>query len=189
MVQPIRRVKLKSNVPAGLEYTNELGYRARRVNVVQYAPDTNNRIGCRALDRQMLDVANYRALSDQSTQDEVDVNLLRIVEQVPVTSRADVDEDRAFRAWQRQLPKKSLDSSARDGMPDVELPDCFLFVKQLDMAIIGSYPPRVAGAAQLWCEAGTARLRPGSRAACLVASVTASRRLVRQAKPGKGGST
>jgi hypothetical protein len=32
-------------------------------------------------------------------------------------------------------------------------------------------------AAQLWCEAGTARLRPGSRAAYVVASVTASRRL------------
>jgi hypothetical protein len=37
------------------------------------------------------------------------------------------------------------------------------------------YHASVAG--KLWCEAGTARLRPGSRAAYVVASVTASRRL------------
>jgi hypothetical protein len=33
-------------------------------------------------------------------------------------------------------------------------------------------------AAQLWCEADAARLRPGSRAACFIASVTASRQLL-----------
>jgi len=36
---------------------------------------------------------------------------------------------------------------------------------------------RLSLAAQLWCEAVTARLRPGSRAAYFSASVTASRRL------------
>ena len=35
----------------------------------------------------------------------------------------------------------------------------------------------VLRSAQLWCEADAARLRPGSRAACLGASVMASRRL------------
>ena len=42
----------------------------------------------------------------------------------------------------------------------------------------GTLPMYVSlGSVQLRCEAAAARLRPGSRAACLVASVTASRRL------------
>jgi hypothetical protein len=37
-------------------------------------------------------------------------------------------------------------------------------------------------------EAGAARLWSAGRAGCFIASVMASRRLVRQAKPGEGGS-
>jgi hypothetical protein len=65
--------------------------------------------------------------------------------------------------------------------PHVMLPHAiFAFLARPWRSLRYSNPRRPTmshGAAQLWCEADAARLRPGSRAACIFASVTASRQL------------